>query len=750
MRIFDPHAHMTSRTTDDYEAMAAAGVRALVEPAFWLGQPRTSSARSSTTSTRCSAGSAFRAAQFGIRHHCTIGAQPEGGQRRRAAPRGARRAAALPGQGRRRRGRRDRLRRDDARRRTRRSPRSSRSRSSTSCRCSCTRRTATRPPARASTLELVESPALAPGHGRSIDHNNELTVHDGRWPPAAGRASRSTRTRRWTSTGWCAILQRARPGADHRQLRRRLGRVSDPLKIAQDRRRDAGGGLRRRRHRPGRLAQPGRVLRPERPADPRRPAPSRDLAGDVRGQLGVAARRERADAPAAPRRQPAPPRVLLQRPSGRRPRRRRRRSSTRYAARVRERLDVAVLGVGLWLCAGAARSPTTRPRRDRLAPQLDRLRPRGRHAQRLPVPRRSTRRWSSATSTGPTGPTPARRDYTLGLAAAARRGCCPTTSTEGSISTLPLGWRDAVGRRPRRRAPRDALDRARRRARRAAGDDRPADPGRRSSPSPAARSRRSTQAVDAARRARAATWIGRLPRRLPPRGAVRGRRPARSPRLARRRACRSSRRRCRARCASSDPGLGRRARAARRASTSRASCTRCASASNGARRGRRRPAEALGRRRCPAASAVARALPRARCTRRRAAATADRRAAAHARPRSSAAPRAADRATSRSRPTRGASLPPTRRGRRRRGSSPGSPASWPGRATGCVDARPARRSHDRMTSCVVLDVVGLTPRALAAHAAAVAARRPTASRRRLDTVLPGGHLLRAVDACSPG
>ena len=37
MRIFDPHAHMTSRTTDDYEAMAASGVKALVEPAFWLG-----------------------------------------------------------------------------------------------------------------------------------------------------------------------------------------------------------------------------------------------------------------------------------------------------------------------------------------------------------------------------------------------------------------------------------------------------------------------------------------------------------------------------------------------------------------------------------------------------------------------------------------------------------------------------------------------------------------------------------------
>jgi predicted metal-dependent TIM-barrel fold hydrolase len=40
--IVDPHAHMISRTTDDYEAMARAGVVAVVEPAFWLGQPRTS------------------------------------------------------------------------------------------------------------------------------------------------------------------------------------------------------------------------------------------------------------------------------------------------------------------------------------------------------------------------------------------------------------------------------------------------------------------------------------------------------------------------------------------------------------------------------------------------------------------------------------------------------------------------------------------------------------------------------------
>ena len=39
--FIDPHAHMISRTADDYEAMARAGVVAVIEPAFWIGQPRT-------------------------------------------------------------------------------------------------------------------------------------------------------------------------------------------------------------------------------------------------------------------------------------------------------------------------------------------------------------------------------------------------------------------------------------------------------------------------------------------------------------------------------------------------------------------------------------------------------------------------------------------------------------------------------------------------------------------------------------
>ena len=128
MRIFDPHAHMTSRTTDDYEAMAASGVKVLVEPAFWLGQPRTSVGSFIDYFNSLLGWERFRAGA--VRHPPSLHdrPEPEGGQRRRAAPRGDRHPAALPGQGRRRRGRRDRLRRDDAGRGARRCARSSRSR----------------------------------------------------------------------------------------------------------------------------------------------------------------------------------------------------------------------------------------------------------------------------------------------------------------------------------------------------------------------------------------------------------------------------------------------------------------------------------------------------------------------------------------------------------------------------------------------------------------------------------------------
>ncbi|WP_433790069.1 TatD family hydrolase [Actinoplanes sp. CA-252034] len=77
MRILDPHIHMTSRTTDDYERMAAAGVRAVVEPAFWLGQPRTNPGSFTDYFDSLVGWEPFRAAQFGIRHHATIALNPK-------------------------------------------------------------------------------------------------------------------------------------------------------------------------------------------------------------------------------------------------------------------------------------------------------------------------------------------------------------------------------------------------------------------------------------------------------------------------------------------------------------------------------------------------------------------------------------------------------------------------------------------------------------------------------------------------
>jgi len=77
MKIFDPHVHMTSRTTDDYEAMAKAGVVALVEPAFWLGQPRTTVGSFVDYFNSLVGWERFRASQFGIRHFCTIGLNPK-------------------------------------------------------------------------------------------------------------------------------------------------------------------------------------------------------------------------------------------------------------------------------------------------------------------------------------------------------------------------------------------------------------------------------------------------------------------------------------------------------------------------------------------------------------------------------------------------------------------------------------------------------------------------------------------------
>jgi predicted metal-dependent TIM-barrel fold hydrolase len=85
MKMFDPHVHMTSRTTDDYEAMANAGIVAVIEPSFWLGQPRTHVGTFEDYFLSLCGWERFRASQFGIRHFCTIGLNPKEANNRNLA-----------------------------------------------------------------------------------------------------------------------------------------------------------------------------------------------------------------------------------------------------------------------------------------------------------------------------------------------------------------------------------------------------------------------------------------------------------------------------------------------------------------------------------------------------------------------------------------------------------------------------------------------------------------------------------------
>ncbi len=73
MNYIDPHIHMVSRTTDDYEVMRKAGIVAIIEPSFWQGQLRTSPGTFLDYFNMLIGFERFRASQFGIKHYCTIG-----------------------------------------------------------------------------------------------------------------------------------------------------------------------------------------------------------------------------------------------------------------------------------------------------------------------------------------------------------------------------------------------------------------------------------------------------------------------------------------------------------------------------------------------------------------------------------------------------------------------------------------------------------------------------------------------------
>lgn len=77
MKIIDPHIHMVSRTTDDYTALALAGIHTITEPAFWAGFDRRSASGFHDYFNQLTVTEPARAARFGIRHFCWICLNPK-------------------------------------------------------------------------------------------------------------------------------------------------------------------------------------------------------------------------------------------------------------------------------------------------------------------------------------------------------------------------------------------------------------------------------------------------------------------------------------------------------------------------------------------------------------------------------------------------------------------------------------------------------------------------------------------------
>ena len=82
MNYIDIHAHMVSRTTDDYEQMALTGCVALTEPAFWAGYDRMAPIVFADYFERLTSFEPARAAQYGIDHYCWLCLNPKEGEDR--------------------------------------------------------------------------------------------------------------------------------------------------------------------------------------------------------------------------------------------------------------------------------------------------------------------------------------------------------------------------------------------------------------------------------------------------------------------------------------------------------------------------------------------------------------------------------------------------------------------------------------------------------------------------------------------
>lgn len=77
MRYIEPHGHMVSRTTDDYQAMALAGCEAVCEPAFWAGFDRSSADGFYDYFLQLTEHEPKRAAKFGLQHYTWLCINPK-------------------------------------------------------------------------------------------------------------------------------------------------------------------------------------------------------------------------------------------------------------------------------------------------------------------------------------------------------------------------------------------------------------------------------------------------------------------------------------------------------------------------------------------------------------------------------------------------------------------------------------------------------------------------------------------------
>ncbi len=85
MRYIDHHAHMVSRTTDDYHQMALTGCVAVTEPAFWPGWDRLSAEGFEDYFRHITDFEPKRAAKYGIGHYCWLCLNPKEGEDRELA-----------------------------------------------------------------------------------------------------------------------------------------------------------------------------------------------------------------------------------------------------------------------------------------------------------------------------------------------------------------------------------------------------------------------------------------------------------------------------------------------------------------------------------------------------------------------------------------------------------------------------------------------------------------------------------------